>query len=187
MAKPKFTLQQQIDNLKAENGTLTSELEKKDGTIRSLRNSVEAAEARSASAVNWLQPRFMYIHTLLALLHKVAWLADAQKAHALDGSRPGNMEQYSEDGLSTVEGRSTLADRVREEHVTAWLAQLCNRIEGELQPRGPVRHDPPGGPQCWRRECKARGLKQGWDQTVCRECGEGFGKYRPMWKLSDAS
>lgn len=163
--------------------TLLGEVDRLRQSVRSekrIRSDME--NALTLTARRELQGAYEHLDDLLKQLYRIHFLADPVTSATIGGSRGTRQSYISTDGISTSEGRGTKTDRDRMKMVDKWLGQLARRIELEHRPRGaPTEIHMAGGPQCWHRDCGARGLKQSWDQAECRSCGRRFGTWTPYF------
>lgn len=173
--------------LDRENRHLRSEITRLNAehrrTLNAKNQEMDRLRAMTPAGLKTLFAQYENLEPLLKLLVKVADLADPLTSVPLDSEKV-----TTADDTYPIEGRGTEVDRRRMKRVGHWVSELARRVEREMRPRErPDGSSLTGGPQCWRRQCEGRGLKQSWDHDVCGYCGEPFSTYASVVREMGAS
>lgn len=176
--------------LARENRHLRSEISRLNADhrqqVHAKNKEIDRLHAMTPAGLKTLFAQYENLEQLLKLLVKVADLADPSKGIAYDTEKVTTADNKAS---YPIEGQGTQRDRERLKDVGGWVSELARRVERELRPREPRPEGTSltGGPQCWKRKCEGRGLKQSWDNDVCGYCGEPFSTYESVVKEMRAS
>jgi hypothetical protein len=162
--------------LDRENRHLRSEISRLNADHRQQVNAknkeIERLHAMTPAGLKTLFAQYRHLEDLLTVLIKVADLADPIQGIAYDTDKV-----TTADDTYPIEGQGTRADRQRMSWAGQEISKLTHRIEVSVKPKGEHSEGLTGGPQCWRRQCEGRGLKQSWDNDACGYCGDPFSTY----------
>ena len=152
--------------------------------INAKNQEIDLLRALTPAGLKTLFAQYQHLEDLLRGLIKIADLADP-----LQGINYDTEKVTTADTTHPIEGQGTRADRLRMKRIGDEISRLAHQVRNELRPRDgkPTGEGLTGGPQCWKRSCEGRGLKQSWDHDVCGYCGEPFTTYASVVKEMGAS